>query len=311
MATYSAPVCVNGEDTWYSFVRSKRNGVHSLVSTTLGSGSDENGKLYLRPKRDISRQEMTIIVARELGYDIDVILNDLITRVQNELANTNRAESMLTDVRKALSKASKTFRTGTDEQKESAYNKLYKEAKNLLYAYVVYLSPSNQIHNEYTGVATTEGEQMQAVADLLKPMLEKQGFIVYISDPNSKIDTRAADAKEKRADIYVAIHSNATASGNDGSAQGSIIYHSNNKGSEKLAKKVSYYLSALTPTNDKGIHNDSYAELPFREIREPEMANILAEVEFHDYADYASWIVANKKGLAKAFADGIWDYFYK
>ena len=49
MATYSAPVCVNGEDTWYSFVRSKRNGVHSLVSTTLGSGSDENGL----PTRDI------------------------------------------------------------------------------------------------------------------------------------------------------------------------------------------------------------------------------------------------------------------
>ncbi len=275
------------------------------------SGSDENGKLYLRPLRDISRQEMTVIIARELGYDIDIILSDLINRVQNELATTKLSESELESVRSAYSKATKAFRNGNTEKKESAYVKLYNEARTLLYAFVVYLSPSNQIRNEYTGVTTTEGAQMQAVADLLKPMLEKQGFIVYIADPNSTIYTRQDDAKEKGADIYVAIHSNATAGGNDGSAQGSIVYHSNNEGSEKLAKKVSYYLSKLTPTTDKGIHNDSYADIPFHEIKAPEMANILAEVEFHDYPTYANWIVSHKKELAKAFANGIWDYFYK
>jgi len=33
-------------------------------------------------------------------------------------------------------------------------------------------------------------------------------------------------------------------------------------------------------------------------------------VEFHDYKPYAEWIVSNRKKLAKAFADGIWEYFY-
>ena len=52
-STYSAPVCVNGEDTWYTFVRSKEGGKRTLVSTTLGSGSDEYGL----PTRNVRQLE--------------------------------------------------------------------------------------------------------------------------------------------------------------------------------------------------------------------------------------------------------------
>lgn len=45
----TAPICVNGEDTWYTFVRSKKDGVHSLVSVTLWNGQDEQGL----PTRDV------------------------------------------------------------------------------------------------------------------------------------------------------------------------------------------------------------------------------------------------------------------
>lgn len=274
------------------------------------SGSKENGKLYLNPTKNITRQEMTAIVARELNYDINTLLEDLIFSVETKLQDTNKSAALLQNVKSALTRAQSTYRSGTNSKKEKAYITLYNEAKKAFHAYIVYLSPSNQLTNPYTGVDTNEGAQMQAVAALLKPMLEEMGFIVYIADPTSNIRVRGADAKSKKADIYVAIHSNATAGGNNGAYQGSLIFHSNNSGSKELAECVSKYLSKTTPTADSGIKNDSYASNPFVEIRDPEMANILAEVEFHDYATYAKWIVNNKQKLAKAFADGIWEYFY-
>ena len=38
------------------------------------------------------------------------------------------------------------------------------------------------------------------------------------------------------------------------------------------------------------------------------MANVLIEVEFHDYKPYANWIVNNKEAIAKAIASGIDKY---
>ncbi len=275
------------------------------------SGSKEKGALYLNPKKDITRQEMTAIVARELNYDINALLENLLTKVKSSLDSTNKPKSELVAVKNAFSKAQSAFQSSSKRKKENAYVDLYIEAKDAFHRYVVYLSPSNQMTNPYTGVDTNEGAQMQAVADLLKPMLEKMGFVVYIADPNSNIRVRDKDALKKNADIYVAIHSNATTGANNGGYQGSLVFHSNNAGSKELAESVSKYLTKLTPTKDNGIENDSLASIPFVEIRQPVMANILAEVEFHDYPTYANWIVNNKKKLAEAFAKGIWEYFYK
>ena len=275
------------------------------------SGSKENGALYLNPQKNITRQEMTVIVAKELDYDIDELLEHLILKVGNEINSSDKPADTLKALKTALSKAQAAhYNSSSTEKKESAYISLYQQLKKTFHSYIVYLSPSNQMSNSYTGVATNEGAQMQAVAALLKPILENMGFVVYIADPASNIRVRGADALKKNADIYVAIHSNATAGTNNGHYQGSLIFHSNNPGSKELAESVSKHLSKVTPTKDNGIENDSLANTPFVEIRDPVMANILAEVEFHDYATYAKWIVNNKATLAQAFANGIYEYFY-
>lgn len=274
------------------------------------SGSKSGDTLYLNPTKNITRQEMTVMAAKELNYSIDALLDDLVERVDELLQSTDKSEDMLTEVKSALTKAQRVAENGSNKKKEKAYIALYTEYKAVFQTYIVYLSPSNQMTNPYTGVDTNEGAQMQKVADLLKPMLEEMGFIVYIADPKSNIRVRGEDAKKKNADIYVAIHSNAVSGTNDGSGQGSIIFHSDISGSRELAMSVSKYLSKLTPTADEGIKDDSKAEIPYVEIRDPVMANILAEVEYHDYPTYAKWIVKNRKKIAKAFANGIWDYFY-
>ncbi len=178
---------------------------------------------------------------------------------------------------------------------------------------LVYLSPSRQIHNPYKGIDTSEGEQMYIVADYAKAKLEEMGYEVYVADIERYIkydDCRADEAKALGADVYVAIHSNATTGKNNGSENGAIcFYNGNNAGAKELAQSVYGRVSALTPTTDNGIENDMLTSIPYAEIRLPEMANILLEVEYHDYKPYAKWIVDNVKNIGEAIALGIDDYF--
>ena len=178
---------------------------------------------------------------------------------------------------------------------------------------LVYLSPSRQIHNPYKSIDTSEGEQMYIVADYTKAKLEEMGYDVYIADIERYIkydDCRADEAKALGADVYVAIHSNAIDGKNNGKENGAIcFYNGNNVGAKELAQAVYDRISALTPTEDNGIENDALTEIPFAEIRLPEMANILLEVEYHDYYQYAKWIVDNVQNIGEAIALGIDDYF--
>lgn len=276
------------------------------------NGSKENGKLYIHPDSNITRQEMTAMIARRMGYDANILLDNLIQKVQTEIPDFAEVPAVLqTPLKAAYNKAFKVNTKGTVQQKELAYSKLYIVADLIFRPRLVYLSPSRQMANAYTGIDTNEGAQMQAIAARLQPMLEAMGFVVYMAKVETTLEQRAAEAKELGADIYVSIHSNATGTQNNGQWQGSIVFHSNNPGSQQLAQSISKYVSALTPTNDKGIRNEGNAYVPYTEIILPQMANILAEVEYHDYAQYARWIYANKRNLAQAFANGILDYFLR
>lgn len=187
--------------------------------------------------------------------------------------------------------------------------------------YLIYLSPENRA-NPYTGVNTNESEQMYRVAELAKPMLEEMGYDVFIADVNTSIKgdaefNRQTEAGQMGADVYVALHSDAIGGNknSDGRYQGTkIFYNGNNKGALELSQFIYDRVSALTPTNDRGIHDDIYESMinnqtPYAEIRLPTMANLLMEVEFHDYQLYAEWIVNNAENIARCVALGIDDYF--
>lgn len=186
---------------------------------------------------------------------------------------------------------------------------------------LIYLSPSNQMSNRYTGVNTTEGEQMQLIAAVVKRELEKKGYRVFVADVKTPIkDTipygaenkddgiicRAEEALAMGADAYIAIHSNA------GGGQGTrSFYNGNNPQSTAFARAVHNRVAALTPTPESAsaFSNDIVTSKPFAEVWRPKMANTLLEVEFHDQKPYAQWIVNNREAIGIAIANGIDDYF--
>ncbi len=180
---------------------------------------------------------------------------------------------------------------------------------NSEYGNTVYLSPSNQTANLYSYGGTSEGVQMRLVGAVVEKILKDNDIDVIVAEPNMSITNRAKEANELGVGLYVAIHSNAGATGRGTEA----FYHPDRDGGKELAQSVYNAVARFTPTPDRGIKDGmaAFNGVGYAEIREPQMAATLVEVEFHDKADLAKWIMDNIDGLGEAIAEGIMDYMGK
>lgn len=174
---------------------------------------------------------------------------------------------------------------------------------------VIYLSPSNQYRNSYADVNTTEEEQMTRLAEAVGKILEAEGYTVHIAARSTSIRVRPTEAAELGADVYVPIHSNA--GGNTGTF---IFYNGAIPGSRELSRAIFDELAALTGTaySENRLKED-YLSLPpngvpFVEVGTPTMPLAYLEVEFHDRADKAAWIISHINEMAEAISTGIINY---
>ena len=171
---------------------------------------------------------------------------------------------------------------------------------------LIFLSPSSQFDNRYTGVNTTEGIQMNELAKILKKKLEAKGYRVYLPSSNTTYQERAALSNEVGADIHIPLHSNA-----GGGTGARIFYNGTIQGSKELSTAIFKYLGPLTNSNDPQVpylKDDSKTSKPYHEIRVPKAEMAYIEVEFHDISAKAQWIVNNKDAIADAIVKGINDY---
>lgn len=184
----------------------------------------------------------------------------------------------------------------------------------------IYLSPSRQPHNAYAVGGTNEMEQMEALAAVTADVLrEKYGFKVYIAPSYMRIikSGRPSDALSKDCDIYLAIHSNATASGEKCSgAEG--YYYSGSEQSKLLAENIVRELNAVSdypPTNSAGAVSamECFDNFGYGEVRDPSdlgMIAVLAEVDYHDNPETASMIINQRQRIAEALVKATAETFY-
>ena len=175
----------------------------------------------------------------------------------------------------------------------------------------IYLSPSRQPHNLYTGIKTNEQEQMEQLAPYVKEGLEGyKGVNVKIATTSKTLENRAIEAKNWGADLYIALHSNAGSV----TAKGAIcFYHQDSKNGKHIAEYIIDRLNAVTPHGSnrykqvyKGVGNIEGFNL--YEVRKPfeyGIVPVLVEVDFHDNPITAKYIVENKPKIGKAIAEGI------
>ncbi|MBQ5366921.1 MAG: N-acetylmuramoyl-L-alanine amidase [Thermoguttaceae bacterium] len=171
----------------------------------------------------------------------------------------------------------------------------------------LWLSPSNQIHNIGFGEYRSEKERMNEVADVVEPILKKQGVKVYRNDPEESIRDYTRRANELNVDLYFAIHSNAA----NKKARGNEVWiHRRGGEAERFAKRVNEAIMSIYDGPDRGIKEgyNRFGDRPLWETSDSHMPACLVEIAFHDEEKDATWIMENIKPIGEVLAQAVLEH---
>lgn len=165
----------------------------------------------------------------------------------------------------------------------------------------IFISPSNQTRNLYAYGNTTEAVQCGKIGVALKAALERCGFETKLMQYYSMAD-RVAAANSWGANLYIPVHSNAY----NGKVSGTRMMAVNTTGyGYKACKAIYKYLAPITPGTSESIS----AAPGLYEIKYPAAPTAYIEVDFHDNATAAKWIIEHIGDIAEAICHGVCDYF--
>lgn len=161
----------------------------------------------------------------------------------------------------------------------------------------IYLSPSNQDGNLYAYGNTNEMEQCNRIADAAKTALERCGFTVKKAPKGQNMNVSITESNNWGADLHVPIHTNA------GGGQGTVVFvYSNNTNNMKIADPVYQAVQSVTPgKTDYGVRSNP----GLAELNGTNAIAVYIEVDFHDNADIAKWLIGNPNAVGEAIAKGI------
>ena len=180
----------------------------------------------------------------------------------------------------------------------------------------IYLSPSKQPQNSYAFGNTNEQKEMYRVAAELQKILEKEYVCTVYTAPTDlflSLDGRALDAYNRHADVYLAIHSNADGSSAKKSYGAVGYYQPNSSQSKKLAENIVKEMGKIAPRRSNvksSLVNgmSAFDGIGYSDVRDPAyygITSVLAEVEYHDNADSAKWIIHHPHQIARALANAL------
>ena len=167
----------------------------------------------------------------------------------------------------------------------------------------IFLSPSTQEDNFYACDASiNEEDVMFSLAESIRALLEADGYTVYMCDDADNVKNKVNKGNELGCGAYVAIHSNSN--DNEVGGEGTECYYNTKiSGSRALAENIYNRVAELTPTEDRGLKDETQRDL--YEILNNRYPCCLVEVEFHDNEEGSQWILDHQNDLAKAIKDGI------
>lgn len=156
----------------------------------------------------------------------------------------------------------------------------------------IYVSPSTQIHNAYHN-GSNERDEMRRVRDELIPMLQAAGHQTKTGNFTNDISSPVAAANAWGADLYLALHSNATAKAVDTARGVSAHIYSRGGKAEQLGKLIIEEAAKLSPVRPRGVIVNN-----FYEVRKTAMPAVLSENDFHNSVEGSKWIKANHRAIA-------------
>lgn len=167
----------------------------------------------------------------------------------------------------------------------------------------IYLSPSNQTANAYKYGNTNECVQCNRIAEAAAVALKRCGFSVKKSPQGQSMTTSIAESNKWGSDLHIPIHTNAY----NGKLTGGtlVMLYSNATANNKAGAAILDAVGAISPGSDYKLrYNSGLAEL-----NATNAIAVYLEVEFHDTADGAKWIVSNTEKIGEAIAKGVCSYY--
>ena len=165
----------------------------------------------------------------------------------------------------------------------------------------IFLSPSNQTPNTYAYGNTNEAVQCGKMAEAAEKALKRCGFEVKTMQWES-MQVKCKESDKWGADLHVPIHTNAYNKSVTGTR--TMCYEKKGEG-YKAAQAIHKPLAALTPGTSENIsaHPELY------ELNTPKAPAVYLEVDFHDVAKIAKWLIENTEAIGETICKGICDYF--
>jgi N-acetylmuramoyl-L-alanine amidase len=169
----------------------------------------------------------------------------------------------------------------------------------------IYLSPSTQEFNPYNGGGNEE-YYMNLVADAMEPYLVASGIQFVRNTPEMTAASSIAASNRGVFDLHLALHSNATGSG-DGSVRGSEVYYNpQNSQSKRFADIAAKNLKLIypIPQNVRTVPTTSLGE-----VVRTKAPGVLMEIAYHDNAQDAQWIRDNIELIAANIVLSLTEFF--
>lgn len=170
---------------------------------------------------------------------------------------------------------------------------------------IIYLSPSTQEFNPYVGGGNEE-YYMNLIADAMEPYLVASGIQFERNTPDMTAASSIAASNSGNFELHLALHSNATASGNGDTRGSEVYYNPNNYKSKLFADIVANNLQMIYPLPEKV---KTVPTTTLGEVVKVKAPGVLIEFAYHDNIDDANWIRQNIQPIAENVVLSLTEYF--
>jgi len=177
--------------------------------------------------------------------------------------------------------------------------------------YSVYLSPSNQRFN--LGVQsvgyTNEMREMNYITDYIEARLRENGIRIYRNNPAGNINLWTSESRFRGVDLHLAIHSNASPTGQQHGVE--VWINEQTSRTFSIANAVQNALMEIYWSDEaranRGVRFANGALGEVNELFVP--FGILVEIAFHDHEQDAAWMVENRELIGNTIANAVLRYF--
>lgn len=169
----------------------------------------------------------------------------------------------------------------------------------------IYLSPSTQEFNLYSGGGSEE-YYMNLLADAMEPYLAASGIQFVRNTPEMTAASSIAASNAGNYDFHLALHSNASGSGNGNVRGAEFYYYPTSSGGKRFADIAAENFKLIYPLPNSV---RTVATTTLGEVRRVKAPAVLIEVAYHDNPEDAEWIRNNIEAMAANIVYSLTEYF--